>query len=203
MKKMKKKTKRRIKKVMIGFMLAAISLPLFSGFMPREDTGVITDPELAQAMLEAQQEQSEEGGLPMPPALEANRRLGQIVDGSTITVFSGEDETPVRFIGVNVTKEMQKNAIKFLQDKFSTHDMVILEFDAKDKDAGGNLLAYVYLPDDIDTSLNSVLLANGYAKLKEEPENKKHEEALRNAEQQARERGVGLWANDKEKTDDR
>lgn len=201
---MKKKIKQRLKKVMIGSMLIAISLPLFSGFMPQEDQGgLVADPKIMQALLESQQDQPADEEMPVLPNIEGDYKVMDVADGTSLTVMWGDEEATVKLIGVDVPQDMQKDAAAFLKAELEGTDMVSLEFDVKDKDEEGNLLAYVYLPDDVYTSLNSKLLVNGCARLAEESENERYIEDLRGAQQQARESKVGLWADEKEKEHDR
>ncbi|TYO98925.1 micrococcal nuclease [Geothermobacter ehrlichii] len=69
--------------------------------------------------------------------------------------------------------------------------IVTLRFDREMRDRYGRTLAYVFLPD--GRMLNRVLLQKGYASVFRRFEFARKQEFLR-LEQNARQRGVGLWA---------
>lgn len=190
---MKRKTKKRLKKVAVSIMLIAISLPLFSGFVPQKQTASI-DPQILEAMLNSsKKEETIEKEEPVPN-MEGYYLLNKVLDGSSLSVMWGDEEKTVKLIGVTVPKEMEKKAKALLQKILSETDMIGLEFDENEKDADGKLLAYAYHPDDIHTTLNSELLANGYAKLEKENKELKYIEDLRSAERIARTKQLGCWA---------
>ena len=190
---MKRKTKRRFKKAAVGLMLVAISLPLFSGFMPQEQTTSV-DPRILESMLNSSAEEENIEKEEPVPNMEGYYQLNKVLDGNSLSVMWGDEEKTVTLLGVTVPKEMEEKAKALLQKTLSETDMIGLEFDENDKDADGNLLAYAYHPDDIHTTLNSELLANGYAKLKNENKGLKYIEDLRSAEKMARTKQLGCWA---------
>lgn len=69
---------------------------------------------------------------------------------------------------------------------------VRLEFDEKNRDGNGRLLSYVFLPD--GRFANEILVRLGYAFFKPDPANDRYSARLRQAENQARSRGLGVWS---------
>lgn len=69
-----------------------------------------------------------------------------------------------------------------------------VEQDVSDLDASGRLLRYVYLPD--GSMLNEQFLRGGFARLSADGPDRKYLERLRDAEDEARAAGLGLWACD-------
>lgn len=191
---MRRKTKRHIKKIAVGAMLIAISLPLFSGFLPQEKSTTI-DPALLEAMLESQDEKGKSEKEEPVPNLEGYYKLNSVLDGKTVSVSWGDEQKNVELIGVTVPKEQEKKAKALLQKKLSQIDLIGLEFDETKESEDGVLKAYIYHPEDIHTTLNSELLANGYAKLQEKIE-LKYIEDLRSAEREAKEKRLGCWASE-------
>ena len=177
---------------MIGIMLIAITLPLFSGFIPQKNNQEITvDPQTLQALLDPEQEESD--NMPVLPDIEGNYQIVDVQDGESLSVMYGQEQKIVKLIGVTVPEEMKNTAKKFLEQELSGTEIISLEFDVKDKDEEKNLLAYAYLPEDPYTTINSKLLMNGYAKLDKKTENQRYMEDLRSVEKHAREKGLGLW----------
>ncbi len=68
---------------------------------------------------------------------------------------------------------------------------VRLEFDVQQVDRYNRLLAYVYLKD--GTFVNAWLVENGYGVVMTKPPNVKHQELFLKLQQEAREKGRGLW----------
>jgi len=117
-------------------------------------------------------------------------RVKEMVDGDTIVL---EDGTKVRYIGLN-TPERDRPFYKEATDanrKLVGGREVRLEFDAVEIDRYGRTLAYVF---EGETFVNLELLRQGYANAFTVPPNVKYEELFREAEQEAREVGRGLWA---------
>lgn len=191
---MKRKTKKRLKLVVVWFMLIAMVLSLFSGLIPQKESTTITDPKLLEELTKAQEEMEKEEPV---PNMEGYYRIEKIRDGTSLSVLWGDEERTVKLIGVSVPEGMEKKAKQFLSDTLSTVDLIGLEFDVKGEDEEGNLLAYVYHPEDKTATVNSLLIREGYAKLAEEKENVKYIEDLRSAENAAKENKAGCWADSK------
>lgn len=154
------------------------------------------------------------------------------IDGDTLQLSNGEK---VRLIGVD-TPESKNNAKTRRDAKRTERDIktiteqgkrakeftrqlvegkqVRLEFDVRQRDKYGRLLAYVYVVSDIpnvvlpnkrighydvlgekyyEEFLNATLVWSGYAQVMTVPPNVKHQELFLKLEQEAREDKRGLW----------
>lgn len=121
----------------------------------------------------------------------------KVIDGDTIEI---EGSQKVRYIGIDTPetvhpskpvqcfgKEASNKNKELVQGK-----KVRLEKDVSETDKYGRLLRYVYLED--GTFINQVLVEEGYARISTYPPDVKYQEDFQNAEQQAREENLGLWA---------
>lgn len=188
---MKRKTKKKLKMVVVWSLLVVMMLSLLTGLIPRQSETVTTDPKLMQAFLDSQNPADEEEIL---PNIEGNYIVNEVVDGSSLSIMWGDEERTVKLIGVDVPRDMEKKAVALLKNELPEESMVSLEFDVLSEDEDGNLLAYIYRPEDVYTSLNSKLIVEGLAKVNDDSENTKYIEDLRSAENVARENEVGCWA---------
>ena len=136
---------------------------------------------------------------PVPPPDDAETfRVKEVVDGDTIVL---KDDTKVRYIGLN-TPERDRPFYKEATEanrKLVENKEIRLEFDTVKVDQYGRMLAYVFARDSTgspqdETFANLELLRQGYANVFTVPPNVKYEERFREAEQEAREAGRGLWA---------
>jgi micrococcal nuclease len=136
---------------------------------------------------------------PVPPPDDAETfRVKEVVDGDTIVL---EDDTRVRYIGLN-TPERDRPFYEEATEanrKLVENKEIRLEFDTVKVDQYGRTLAYVFARDSTaspqgETFVNLELLRQGYANVFTVPPNVKYEESFREAEQEARETGRGLWA---------
>jgi micrococcal nuclease len=136
---------------------------------------------------------------PVPPPDDAETfRVKEVVDGDTIVL---EDDTKVRYIGLN-TPERDRPFYEEATEanrKLVENKEIRLEFDTVKVDQYGRTLAYVFARDSTaspqgETFVNLELLRQGYANVFTVPPNVKYEERFREAEQEAREAGRGLWA---------
>ncbi len=140
--------------------------------------------------------------------------ITKIVDGDTFGVlFKGKKEK-VRLIGVD-TPESRKNkkAIKdsernakdlnkiiglgkqakeFVKSIVKVGDELKIEFDVRERDQYGRLLAYLYMKN--GKMLNNYLIEEGFASPLTYPPNVKYEELFRSSYKTARENNKGLWA---------
>lgn len=121
----------------------------------------------------------------------------KVVDGDTLKLSDGHT---VRLIGVDTpetvhpTKPVQyfgKEASAFTK-RMAQDQTVTLEYDQQRIDKYGRTLAYVYLDD--GRMLNAEIIKQGYGFAYTRFPFKYMEE-FREYERQARETGVGLWAN--------
>ena len=133
-----------------------------------------------------------------PPGDAQTFRVKEVVDGDTIVL---EDDTKVRYIGLNTAERgrpFYEEATEANRGLVEDRE-VRLEFDTVQIDRYGRTLAYVFAGDSRDLSqgerfVNLELLRQGYANAFTVPPNVKYEELFREAEQEAREAGQGLWA---------
>jgi micrococcal nuclease len=122
----------------------------------------------------------------------------RIVDGDTIHVRIGDRTEKVRYIGVN-TPEVHhprkgeepggREASRVNRDLVAGKH-VRLEFDVRDRDRYGRLLAYVWLD---DVMVNAELVRLGYAQVMTVPPNVRYQQLFLKLQRDAREAGRGLW----------
>jgi micrococcal nuclease len=126
----------------------------------------------------------------------------RVVDGDTIELGDG---ARLRYIGLDTPEVRRRQGDRWVYDPemFAVEatqankalvlgKKVQLEFDAVQKDRYGRLLAYVYLED--STFVNLELVSGGWAKTLFIPPNRRYEDQLKRAEDQARRNGIGIWS---------
>jgi micrococcal nuclease len=141
--------------------------------------------------------------------------LVYVVDGDTIAVRVDRQIEKVRLIGIDTPESRINNRAK-LQAVKSNRDVqtiielgrqasktmkeialpgteIRLEFDVRERDKYGRLLAYAYLPS--GTMINEEMLNRGYAQLLTMPPNVKHVERFKAALKESQKDGRGLWAS--------
>jgi micrococcal nuclease len=128
----------------------------------------------------------------------------RIVDGDTFRVNDGSEKgLSVRLIGVDAPES--RNTGKKLKSEFGKESSaylekliggkrVRLEYDVDRLDRYGRTLAYVYLEN--GTFVNAELVRHGYAMVMTVPPNVKYQELFLKLSRRARNRGLGLWAED-------
>ena len=138
----------------------------------------------------------------------------RIIDGDTISVFSGGKILKIRLIGIDAPeskgnkkahhnsnrsgKDIKtiisegKQAIAFIKTNLKKGDVVYLEFDIATHDKYGRPLAYVYLSD--GRFLNDLMISSGYASPLTIAPNVKHKDLFLKSFQTARKNKIGLWA---------
>jgi Micrococcal nuclease (thermonuclease) homologs len=160
-------------------------------------------------------EESISSGLPEQPAIPEqpvptsdesktlhSAKVDRVVDGDTLKIiFEGNSER-VRLIGVDTPESVApdkdrnvpygKIASEFTKEKLDGKD-IELEFDVKERDSYGRLLAYVYLD---GVMFNKTLLDEGHAQIYTFPPNVKYVDLFEEAQKAAREAGKGIWNND-------
>jgi micrococcal nuclease len=135
----------------------------------------------------------------VPDGLESVRVV-RVVDGDTIVVSRDGSEERVRFIGVDTPESVHPDASKnvpygkvasaYTKDRLEGKT-VGLEFDVEERDRYGRLLAYVYIDEEM---FNEELVRKGHAMIATYPPNVKYVERFTQAQEKAREEGLGLWA---------
>ena len=137
-----------------------------------------------------------------------------IIDGDTISVFSGGKLLKIRLIGIDTPESkgnnkafrdsnrsgndigviisQDKQATAFIKKHLKKGDTVTLEFDIVKHDKYGRFLAYVYLSD--GRFLNDLIISSGYASPLTIAPNVKYKDLFLKSFQTAREKKIGLWA---------
>ena len=130
-----------------------------------------------------------------------------IVDGDTIHVDIGGTEYRVRYIGMdapeiahdgNPAERLGPEATQ-ANAHLVANQQVILETDTSDTDQFGRLLRYVWLPPTTTNGtwlmVDEELAAEGMADVKRYPPDTYWQSVLQQAEDNAREAGLGIWSN--------
>jgi len=186
---LKKKTKRCLRSVVVIFLVIALLLPIFTNVLLQntQSSQQNIDPRLMEEMLKAQEEPAED--YPTPD-VEGSYQVTEIVNGDTIKVLWGNEERAVTLIGIDPVDTTER-ALKSLIE----NEIVHLEFESDAEENEDILEAYVYHGD--GTFVNRALLLTGDAKLDEGQENKKYIEELKSAQDAAKSSGAGCWTNEK------
>ena len=114
-----------------------------------------------------------------------------IVDGDTFDIASGER---IRMIGIDTPERGEyfyKEASIRLEELIGGKE-VILTKDISETDRYGRLLRHVYYD---DVWINKQMIDEGFAKLVTFPPDVAHVEIFEQAQQKARNAGVGMWKN--------
>lgn len=129
---------------------------------------------------------------PHPGRQEADCVVGQIVDGDT---FYCRDGRKVRLIGIDSPERQQRpygaKARQALLRLLPEGTGVKLEHDVSTRDRYGRLLAYVWIRGSL---VNEAMVRGGWAVLYTVPPNVKYAKRLGRAQNEARARVTGLWA---------
>ena len=137
--------------------------------------------------------------LPPQPPPEVWGQVSRVFDGETIRALlsTGVVET-VRYIAVDAPAPTPSDCFG-PEATLYNRDLVInrtvwLEFDARERDEQGRLLAYVYLDPQGLTMVNAILLAQGLVRLERtSSENVRYGTLLADLEREARDAERGLW----------
>lgn len=142
------------------------------------------------------------------PAQENNMErviVSRVVDGDTLKIKIGDSEDTVRLIGINTPESVDprttvecfgKEASERMKEIAEGKEVLIVKDSTQtERDKYHRLLAYVYLTD--GTLLNQKMIEDGYAF--EYTYNIPYEFQMefKDAEKQAREKGLGLWDKSK------
>ena len=124
----------------------------------------------------------------------------EVIDGDTVEL---ENKSKVRLLGIDTpeTKDTRKSVECFgKQASNETKNllegkMVLLEKDVSETDKYGRLLRYIFLPlpDDKSLFVNDYLIREGFARALNYPPDVKYNEQFRQAEEEAKISGKGLW----------
>jgi len=128
------------------------------------------------------------------PAQGLEGRVVHVSDGDTLVVELDGQKERVRLIGVDTPEKAQKPwgpRAKAFTESLVLGKTVRLELDVQERDKYGRLLAYAFVN---GTFVNLELIRSGYALLYTVPPNVKHVEEFRQAQVEAREKGMGIWS---------
>ena len=125
-----------------------------------------------------------------------------VLDGDTIVIDTG---STVRYIGINAPEFFSDGAHECLAEEaqrvhagFVLGKRVRLEHDVSDTDQHGRLLRYVYVDDArssiAHTSINELLVREGYATARAYPPDTARYLTLKAAEEDARANARGIWS---------
>lgn len=126
----------------------------------------------------------------------------RVIDGDTIEVLLDGKKAKVRIIGINTPETVDprrpvgcfgKEASKFAK-QILTGQVIILESDPTQSnvDRYGRLLRYVFVN---GLDFGKKMISDGYAYEYTYDLPYKYQSEYKNAERQARERGLGLWVS--------
>ena len=145
----------------------------------------------------------------MAPIGEAERaRVLDVIDGDTIAIDRGQGREKVRYIGVDTPETVHPSKpVEVMGREASAANKamvegrdVLLERDVTDRDRYGRLLRYVWIEDPSSASglalVNLALVAGGFAQVSTYPPDVRYVDLYLAAQRQAREAGLGLWADE-------
>lgn len=119
-------------------------------------------------------------------------------DGDTVSVILDNRKEKVRLIGIDAPEIGQKpwgeKAKKYLDALLNSSGWKVKpEFDVDKRDKYGRILAYLWTTD--GKLINLLMVKIGYAMLFTFPPNVKYVTELKVAQREARDRGLGIWAD--------
>lgn len=129
--------------------------------------------------------------------------VSYVIDGDTIVAPVNGQKERLRLIGIDAPEYYHKDpsqntpeaiqVTQFVKEKLESQE-VYLEFDVRERDDYGRLLAYVWLSD--GTLFNSLLLKEGMARIYTYPPNVKYTLLLTLSQAEAQQNQKGLWAEE-------
>ncbi|OGW37125.1 MAG: hypothetical protein A2Y97_10595 [Nitrospirae bacterium RBG_13_39_12] len=125
------------------------------------------------------------------------KTVSTVHDGDTVSIILDNRRKKVRLIGIDAPEISQRpwgmKAKKYMETILSSSGWnVKLEYDVDKRDKYGRILAYLWTTD--GELINLLMLKNGYAMLYTFPPNVKHVDELRNAQKEAMDRKIVIWA---------
>lgn len=137
------------------------------------------------------------------PAPATISKVERVIDGDTIELSTGRR---LRYIGIDAPEVRTRRGGAWVYDpqpfavaataenrRLVDGRVVRIEFDRERTDRYGRLLAYV----SVDGILvNERLVRLGLARARSHPPNVRHDRRLRQAQDEARRRGIGLWSGE-------
>lgn len=136
-------------------------------------------------------------------------KVTKVIDGDTIKVDIDGEIYKVRFIGINCPEIGEneeffgKEAKEFTKEKLYGRE-IFLQKDVSETDKYGRLLRYVWLekPKDLnnpskyeirDSSINGILVREGFAKANYYPPDTSYTKFLKEIEKQAKKENLSMW----------
>jgi micrococcal nuclease len=141
---------------------------------------------------------------PVEPEILVNGSIDRVIDGDTVDVVLDGEVTRVRFIGIDTPETVDpRKEVQCFGAEASQHladilagQLVTLEYDSTqgEVDKYGRALAYVVLAD--GTNVGEKMLRDGFAYEYTYDDTYELQEVFKNAEQDARDSGSGLWSSE-------
>ena len=177
-----------------GAQTAVVAAPTALGGIPTRAAGAIAAVRTKLAAAETAVAAVARTRMPTPNPARTEATVTRIVDGDTIHVSVAGQDYPLRYIGVDSPEPEQPlgPAAAEANRKLVAGKTVFLEKDVSDIDRYDRLLRYVYLAD--GTFVNAELVRQGYAAAIEYPPDTKYRSLLDQAQQEAQQASLGLWA---------
>jgi len=129
---------------------------------------------------------------PEAPDINSTRsaKVSRVLDGDTIEIEGGEQ---IRYLGVNAPESGQPFSTEATREneRLTAGRTVNLEFDVQTQDRYKRTLAYVWSG---ETLVNREIVKNGYAVSETIQPNVKYQDAIIEAQEEARTSCRGLWA---------
>jgi micrococcal nuclease len=127
--------------------------------------------------------------MPARPANLTTARVSRVIDGDTLDLADGRR---IRLLGINTPERDQayyQQATQYLQTL--VEDQIVgIEFDTQTIDQFDRTLAYLWVN---DRMVNIDMVLQGYADTYIIPPNERYASVLRQAEETARQAGLGIW----------
>ena len=180
--KMKKKTKKLLIRTLVIFLCFMMLLPLVANIIVKPTGQEMLMNELLKAQIESQMEQENED------SIEGNYMVTEVASADTYKILWGDEERTVKLIGVRGDKNALDEVCELVEAR-----ILSLQFDTKEEDEDGNLLAYAYLED--GEFLNEKLVREGLATVNKDPDNTRYDSELESAQVHAKNNHVGVWAD--------
>ncbi len=123
-------------------------------------------------------------------------KVTKVIDGDTVVLDSGDN---LRYIGIDAPEFSQNKGCFFEESTNKNKELVLgkfvrLEKDVSEKDRYGRILRYVYVDgENGKIFVNEYLVRNGFAKVSTFPPDIKYQDLFTKLENQAKEKGLGLW----------
>lgn len=118
-------------------------------------------------------------------------------DGDTVSLLIQKKQEKVRLIGIDAPELGQipwgEEAKKHLENLLRSSEWKVRpEFDVEKRDQHGRTLAYLKTAD--GRFINSLMVRNGYALLYTFPPNVRYVQELRQAQEEAQSKRLGIWS---------